>query len=514
LVESVTMDYSVLRQFFTFKDPAYGDGKLARDGLPLDKDQWRAVEKMLSLDWHRRLWTHQEVVLADKLKCIVMLGHEEITWKEFHDGVSLICFLKGPPPHVINDLLAYNHHAQVVGDRLLACADDTEKSDNWLEALPVTKYFECSDDRDRIYSLRGLVEPDVAESIKVDYTKSLKEIFTSVCLDEITRQRHLDFMTYCNAAVSPSWVADLERPWGDIVLDSNAGGNSAPAVDLIEPHILEVAGIACDEICNEPIPLRPKELVETLPGFRQRIVNAFLSLVPTESLQDDAILNQLIIILTYGQMRDYSTQKIHPPKVYSLHSLEDWRRKIRQWASPGYVENTDDVKDPWEKDEVYLRSLPVGGSVYGCVKTRRGTFIRVPMEARKGDTVAVFLGLSTSIVLRRQARENSYLVIGPAYHPDFSAAQAFLGDEFHGWERLWYREFLLYGFFKEECPIRFTDPRLDGVPFGDGFGEVVLDDGRPLWGREGHRDFSAKDPRMSEAALKERGVPLQRFQLL
>lgn len=514
LVESVTMDYSVVRQFFTFKDPAHANGGLARDGLPLDVKQWRAIEEMLALDWHKRLWTHQEVVLANKQTCAVMLGHEGITWKQFHDAVSVICFLTSPPAHAINDLTAYNQHAQVVGDRLLACAEDMEKSDNWLGALPATKYFECSDDRDRIYSLRGLVESDVAESIEVDYTKSLKQIFTSVCLNEITRQQDLDFLTYCNAAASPSWVADLERPWGDLTVDSNAGGNSSPAVDLIEPHVLEVAGIACDEIYDEPCPLRPKELVEPLGEFRQRIVDTFLSLVSEESLQDDPILDQLIMVLTYGQVRDYSTQKLHLPGVYSLHSLSDWRRKIRQWINGEYGYEKDNVQEPWEKDDVYLRSLPVGGSVYGYVKTCRGTFIRVPMEAQKGDTIAVLLGLSTSIVLRRQARDNSYLVIGPAYHPDFSAAEAFLGNDFDGWESLWHREFLLHGFVKEGHSIRYTDPRLDGVPFCDGFEEVVLDDGRPFWSRDGHRDLSVKDPRMSEASLRERGAPIQRFQLL
>ncbi|RGP65864.1 heterokaryon incompatibility het-6 [Fusarium sporotrichioides] len=514
LVESVTMDYSVVRQFFTFKDPAHANGGLAREGLPLNMDQWRAIEEMLALDWHKRLWTHQEVVLANKQTCIVMLGHEEITWKQFHDAVSIICFLTSPPSHAINNLAAYSQNAQVVGDRLLACADDMGKSDSWLGALPATKYFECSDNRDRIYSLRGLVELDVAESIEVDYNKSLKQIFTLVCLDEITRQRDLEFLSYCNAAASPSWVADLERPWGDLTVDSNAGGNSSPAIDLIEPYVLEAAGVACDEICDEPRPLHPKELVEPLSEFRQRIVDTFLSLVDEESLQDDSVLDQLIMILTYGQVRDYSTQRLHAPEVYSLHSLEDWRRKIRQWISSEYVYGTDNVQKPWEKDDVYLRSLPVGGSVHGCVKTCRGTFIRVPMEARKGDTVAVLLGLSTSIILRRQARENSYLVIGPAYHPDFSAAEAFLGNDFHGWGRLWHREFLLHGFFKEGHSIRYTDPRLDGVPFSDGFEEIVLDDGRPFWGRDGHRDLSVKDPRMSEAALEERGVPLQKFRLL
>lgn len=68
----------------------------------------------------------------------------------------------------------------------------------------------------------------------------------------------------------------------------------------------------------------------------------------------------------------------------------------------------------------------------------------------------------------------SYIVIGPAYHPDFSAAEAFLGHDFYGWERLWDREIVGWVFNKEGHPIRQTDPRLDGVPLEDEFGEVGL----------------------------------------
>ena len=46
--------------------------------------------------------------------------------------------------------------------------------------------------------------------------------------------------------------------------------------------------------------------------------------------------------------------------------------------------------------------------------------------------------------------------------------------------------------------------------------EVILDgaqSGMPVWGKDGH-DFSMKDPRIAEAALKERGTRLQKFRLI
>ncbi|RGP60427.1 hypothetical protein FLONG3_10893 [Fusarium longipes] len=507
LVKNVTLDIGSGRPHIEFKDLQ----GFPRDGITLDVNQWRAIEKLLALDWHRRLWTLQEATLANKLTCIVMLGDEEMTWKQLVEGVTLGCLWNTSPSHAIIDLAAYSHNLEVVMARFLG--QDREKEYNWYGVLGSVQYFECSDDRDRIFAVRGLVRQDVAESIEVDYTKSLKEIFTSVCLYDFMKYQNLDFMKFCNAAVSPSWVADLEKVWSGMELDSNAGGNSSPSVHLIEPHVLEVTGMVCDEICNDIVPLRRRTLADSVQELRRRTMNALLSLVPAESLQDDVILNQFILVLTYGQVRDYNIQKIDPPTVASVHSLEDWRRKIRQWVNPDYVANADDAQDPWEKDEAYLNCLSTAGPMHGCTKSHRGTFISVPTESRKGDIVAVFLGLSSSIVLRPQAEKDTYLVIGPAYHPDFSAAQAFLGDDFCGWERLWYRDYLMYAFHKEGN-LRLQDPRLDDVPFNDGFMEVTLDSGRLLWGREGHRDFSAKDPRMSESALRDRGVPLQKFKLL
>ncbi|KAI1066617.1 hypothetical protein LB507_011090 [Fusarium sp. FIESC RH6] len=513
LVESVTFDFAIYRDRYSFKDPA-NNVVLPRDGLSLTVCQRRAVENLLALSWHRRLWTHQEALLANKLTSVVMLGYEEISWKDFHHAFSLVCLLKDVPPETVDNPVTYNDNVQRVGNRMLACTINKQKSNSWDEALYVTEHMEFSDDRDRIYAIRGLVEQDLAESIEVDYSRSLKEIFTSVCLDEIRRERNLDIMTLCNAATTPSWVADLDRKWGGLTLDSHAARDSEPAVNLIEPNVLEVAGIACDEIITEPQALPCKVLLETAAEFRQRILDSFLSLATEELLQDDAVLDQLIIMLTEGSVRDYSIEKLHPPEVHSLRSLESWRGKIRKWVKG----DLDDVQDPWETDGAFIATLPMGGKSNGCAKTRRGTFVRVPMETHKGDRVAVFLGLGTSIVLRHQGAENSYSVIGAAYHPDFSATQAFLGDDFHGWERVWNRLMVMYGFYKEGNPIRYTDPLLDNIPLSDGFEERYLDTepnvGRPFWGRDGHRDFSSKDPRMSEAALRARGVPLQKFRLI
>ena len=92
-----------------------------------------------------------------------------------------------------------------------------------------------------------------------------------------------------------------------------------------------------------------------------------------------------------------------------------------------------------------------------------------------------------------------------------------MGDNFRGYQRLWGSERVQTVFWKEGEPERRTDPRLDHVPFDEGYIETN-DQPYPSWGypqaEPGRYIFKCHDPRMSEDALKNRGVPIERFRLL
>ncbi|KAH7173944.1 heterokaryon incompatibility protein-domain-containing protein [Fusarium flagelliforme] len=514
LVKSVTLNTQPIGYKIVFKYPGHVK-YIHNTPLPLNRDQWSALEQLFALDWHKRLWTHQEVVLAKQDTCTIMLGDKEITWREYKFAVCLICNAKSPPPGAVLDLVSFNDNAITCDSRIVAQEMNTEINGNWLAPMQMMSRYRCSDDRDRIFSLCGLVEPDIAQSIPVDYTRSVKEIFTSVCLDHMSRMKNIEFLASCNSAISPSWVADLDRSLGDLCTDSDASARSAHAACLIEPNILQAAGITCDKLCNEPIPLPRKSLFQKTSDILQKIVDTILALVSVDTLQNDRVLDKLIMMITYGDVQDYRLERNRPPTIYSCHYLEGWRRRIRLWVN-GIFEN-DDAITRWDSDEAYIRCLHSGGSSIGCSKTDRGSFVRVPLESRSGDIVAAFLGLRCHVILRPQASPNgtdSFLVVGPAYHPDFSACQAFLGDDLLGWQPLYDPTYATFAFGKEGQPIRWTDPRLDGVPFEDGFDQVLLDSGMPCWGRPGSRGYGIHDPRMSEQALKKRGVPIERFQLI
>ncbi|KAF4969814.1 hypothetical protein FSARC_3039 [Fusarium sarcochroum] len=474
--------------------------------LPLRLDQWRAMEQFLALDWIKRLWTCQEIYLANQETCVVRLGGEEMLWAKLKDIVVFVCFYALTPSELLLDQSSYTSNAHMFAAKTVMC--EMPLWDEWPTALRMTNDFLCSDVRDRVFAVHGLVTPELAQAIRPDYTKTTKHIFTSVCLDHITRQNDLKFLGLCNAATSPSWVADLEKPISRIAVDNHATGNSPPTAIVDDPGVLEVAGIACDELCCDAVSLPNNKLTQPDAEYRQMVVDLINTLAKSNLLQEDEYLDNLIMMLTFGGVRDYFIKE----HQWSA-SLKDWRKTLRRWVG-GILDDENRSKDFASIDRMHIRLMQSGNTSTGCSRTQRGSFIRVPHESRSGDIVVAVLGSDNPIVLRPQNIPGSYLVIGPCYHPEFAHAEAVLGNDFHGWAWRWDRVKHVMAFSKDGEPLRRTDPRLDQVPLSDGVAEWLIDVGIPCWGHPGRGDVSLFDPRMSEAELKKRGVPIQRFRLV
>ncbi|KAI1070374.1 hypothetical protein LB507_010357 [Fusarium sp. FIESC RH6] len=509
-IDTASLDFSLGRDRFTYKSTADEVVTKTFDALPLTTTQWLALEQLVGLQWHRRLWTFQEIVLADQKACVVKLGKDEMPWITFRDAVNFTVFSRALPQNCFIDETTVGPNAELLSGRAIICSMNMIGKYSWFFWISISRSYECTDPRDRVYALQGLVAPNFARSITPDYTKSSKEVFMSVCLQDLEQKMSLEFLELANATSGPSWVADLGRSLSSLTLDSHATPFSPASVQLIEPGLLEVAGISCDVLSCDPIPLAERLIMQTAIEYREQLLDIIRAFSTDDAYQDDGHLDKLIMALTYGSVRDFSMQKLQPPEPMSLHSLEDWRWKIRRWLS-GSDDSMEDLKSYWWTDRQFTLSLPPGNTAIGIAKTKNGDFIRVPTESRDGDIIAVFLGLSHSIVLR--PRPTGYLVLGTCYHPGLAQGNAILGDDLHGWEPLWDRKYSTYAFHKEGQPLRRSDPRLDGVPMVDGYVQRVVEDGVVGWAKEGY-PLKAIDPRLSEEALKRRGFPIERFRLV
>ena len=438
------------------------------------------------------------------------LGKEEMSWAVYKDSLSFILFGKPLPHDCFLYKTSFSLNADMIASKALGCVEVKGKN-NWIEMIGVSREYECSDPRDRVYALQGLVAPYLALAITPDYTKSAKDVLISICLQDIETQRNLEFLHHCNAAARPSWVADLDRPLSSLVIDCHVAPFSTPSAYLIEPGVLETGDISCDELDCDPILLPQKVISRTDIEYRQQVVDMVNAFTSHNSHQDDNHLDRLTMALTYGAVRDYSLQKLQTLNELSFYSLQDWRWKIRRWSN-GTGDAVEDLEDFRLTDRHFISSVPTGNTAMGIAKTRNEHFVRVPPQGRMDDIIAVLLGLRSPVVLRPQSA-GGYLVIGTCYHPGLSHGKSLLGDDFDGWEPLWDRNYYAEAFYKEGQPIRRTDPRLDSVTLEDGYVQNIGSRGYPCWGRVGS-PLGYTDPRMSEEALKKRGVPVERFRLL
>ncbi|KAF5599852.1 heterokaryon incompatibility protein het-6 [Fusarium pseudoanthophilum] len=482
--------------------------------IPFSQDQWHSFEKLLDLNWHRRLWTHQEIVFANQETSIVRLGEEEMPWARYKDAVAFICtYPWGPLTAILLDPARCTRNEFVFVYKVAAIDCAVKQHASWIDALAFTEKYDCSDDRDRLYALRGLLQPDIARCIRVDYTKSAKEIAASACVTHLEQRRNLDFLRLCNSTTSPTWAVDLQKPLSVFEVSSDAGARSAASARLIKPGVLEVAGLTCDEITRKPIDLPGSKSFENIKEYLETLLMAFRDLTGNDDFhRDDKCVDELITAMTYGDLWDFSALRTESPPSGLRIALETGRLLVQHWVTA--MANGEDSFHTMFHPRYYPATA--------CTRTRNGTLACVPLESRSGDIIVTLLGLRCNLVLRPQPQDGSYEVVGPCYHPGFSDGQAVLGDDFCGWERGWCNKRHHLVFWKEGEPLRLRDPRLDRVPLPFGYSEynpVVYHIDTVTWThKDEHEEYMENeriyDPRMSEHRLKERGVPIERFRLI
>ncbi|EXA34805.1 hypothetical protein FOVG_14212 [Fusarium oxysporum f. sp. pisi HDV247] len=259
--------------------------------------------------------------------------------------------------------------------------------------------------------------------------------------------------------------------------------------------------------------LPPRENYELLEDYITNVLKVFRNLTCNDDFhRDDKCLDELIVMVTFGNLWDHSTLRTDSTPSWITISLEIGRQMIRLWIT-GNAISDDYFSIPYSHGSAVATAF---------TKARHGTLACVPLDSCYGDIIVTLLGLSSNLVLRPQPEDGSYKVVGPCYHPGFSDGQALLGDDFRGWEKLWCINTWPLAFWKEGESLSFSDPRLDGVPLPVGYAEraVEMDEKYvPYWIHKfEHGEYMENervyDPRMPEHRVKDRGVPIQRFRLI
>lgn len=489
-------------------------------GLPLDPqliwtekssrfsiETWRAVYNLLDRSWFKRLWIWQEISLAAK-GSVLMCGTDSIMWEHFRTAI----FRLQQHGTTITPKLDLPL-GPLVASILDLCDSEDNKSLRTL--ISRTSGCQCTDPRDRMYALLGMVA-GVANHFEIipNYKRSVHGVYKDLVLNDVRAERVLNFLTFSEMHVHSedwqTWVPDLANPGkAAAIWTPRAGGRSLAKAEYNGTTTLTVTGV----------------LSATVNNIQQSIA------YPTASNAD--ILKWIRSISIPDQDEAYVGGGTIRDAIFRALIMNLFSERF----IPGHAEYPDFIQTKMDFDQATASQptniTPSLSRYLSCVKywSQYRTFFTsdegyvgwVPNVTEPGDKICILLGCDTPIVLRPY-KDDRWLVIGQCFVYGLMETEALLGSL--------PQQVICVDIFDEESSEYHTgfldrrtrhmspeDPRLGPLPDGwrihnhakSMFWSWYANDGMD---ESGIGQRSLEDPRITVEAIKTRSVDLRTFDLV
>ncbi|KAJ4109647.1 hypothetical protein NW768_012083 [Fusarium equiseti] len=466
--------------------------------FPFSAEEWQAIADLLTRSWFQRLWVVQEIILANP-DAIVLVGNASMGWSRFMCALTLICINEALPIITIPDNVAFIENA-----RSASKLRQLKGHNGLMSLLMITSQSKCSDNRDRAYSILGLLPETLKGKVIPDYQKSEKSAYQSLMVAYFEGYRRLDFLYFCEMASEPTWVPNLAalRPKTTFGREAWATGQSETPVQILDNDLIVAHGIRCDEIEGMVGSLSPDatnyQLKVEVVGILER------SLGPDPALWEPTQLEMVAKTLLVGQSFETTHQPYTPTMEQTVSVLKDWA-----------VSNLSSSVEPPNRIEhqrlmAHIRGLLPHCSVY---KTTSNSFVLGRNGYSRGDMIYAVLGLRPLLTVQARTgfKDPSFHVLGPLYHPSFTDGQAVYGALPPGWRLVHTLSCLTAKFQKEDGPLQGHDPRAQEVELPLGWEEDENDDREVFWRyRNGdHVHTTWWDPRLTKEELIKRGIKVE-----
>ncbi|KAG4421121.1 hypothetical protein IFR04_005764 [Cadophora malorum] len=229
--------------------------------------------------WFTRMWIVQETTLARNL--LLHFGDQVLSWSQFERMCVLIyLFVETGNAFDPNAWITFTGVCwpvvQSAHQFKLAYRKRPEHViDAWFKSVALFGSRKCSDQKDHVYALLGILPPQAEGRvvIKADYSKHLAEVSTEVAsmafkngvLQHLysagawRRSRFIDHGESCERAYLPSWVPDhsvslvedsttwwMQTGYGDEELVDRDQGRSVRLYPGKDPHVFGFDGYIVD----------------------------------------------------------------------------------------------------------------------------------------------------------------------------------------------------------------------------------------------------------------------------
>lgn len=208
--------------------------------LPYDARTWSSVLRLSERAYFTRVWIMQEIHLSNH-RTIIQCGSDSMSWMNLRKAFNCLSTKRNLPSPLFREQLA-----------VVAGLANYDARDPYCELTDSIKDRNCSNDRDRVYGLLGLMPKGLQECIMPNYDLTVGEVYRQNARAQIEFFQRLDVLGECGllggsgpgrAIDAPSWVPDLilphlPSPWRHI-----SSGISRCYVNFPTPDVAEVSGL-------------------------------------------------------------------------------------------------------------------------------------------------------------------------------------------------------------------------------------------------------------------------------
>jgi len=474
----------LLRDMATFRDAGRErelETRLQDDPKFLGSTCWMGLHQLVNCKYWKRLWIIQEVVMGG-YSVWIRCGSSIIDWETFCKGIAVL------QEHLwlVKDRCLREDVSQDVGTwatlsshliyQDLSVLHQTPLSDNpglaFGRLLDLAIATECTDPRDRVYALLGLLPNEVASLVRPDYTLSPSVVYTKIAQAFIHGYSTLDLLREGNPwglSGCPSWAADwtwsgrgrhsrVERPlWGPADLfpppqssiqhftPFRASGDVGQKVSISDDGLLTCKGFIIDEISG----ISAREL-----GYFDWDHDSRSSPRNWRSAYGDFASTRDALVRTMLHDRVNAGQRPEARHNALLHLPSTWQEagpqfKKRDWrwlaGQEGYYFRWERFREAidcfalgeWRFGEFFDDNIPADADEYDYTEVYAGAersamrrrFIttqdgfmgwapdnmygRAKDQVRVRDLIAIVLGCSTPLVIRPKG--DVFQMLGEAY---------------------------------------------------------------------------------------------------
>lgn len=373
---------------------------------------------LLSRPWFERLWVQQEAKLARH--AVVVCSSASLDWQVFRNALFCLWHFsqrESLPGDVVDRMNRF--YILITKTRFLL-----------YELLFHGKTRKCTDPRDRVYALLGLIGGHEAKlNIVPDYTRTPTQVYQDVVASYLKNLRRIDPLACCELPEDgppdenfPTWVPDWASP-----------RKSAPFTFKRHPPTFDAQAKIIDEriLCAMGVQLARIKTADArgLPSHAssQEIVDFIRALAPSHLWEGSPDKEDMINVFCRTMMADHFRERWKPPDGQETIESEA-RELIRAILDDSYSE------------EQHLKTIPTATRYLSLVRlysvgrafltTDDGQFAIGPKTTQPGDVICMLLGCKSPLVLKTTVSDKAsgeYNLAGECYLDSAVAGEAFLG---------------------------------------------------------------------------------------